>query len=153
MISATNSMNGLFKRWFSGMTVSTLFGIIELQEDKDKELIKISEHGGGDFLMIRTFVNCIKENGKPEAPFDVYTSVTIASVGILAHRAALENKVYDIPDFREEKWRKLYENDRLTPFYSSSSQPNIPVCVGNHNYQPTEKQQKEYFEILNRIEK
>ena len=27
--------NGLFKRWFSEMTVSTIFGIVELQEDKD----------------------------------------------------------------------------------------------------------------------
>ena len=27
--------NGLFKRWFSGMTVPTLFGIVETQEDKD----------------------------------------------------------------------------------------------------------------------
>jgi len=27
--------NGLFKRWFANMTVSTIFGIVELQEDKD----------------------------------------------------------------------------------------------------------------------
>ena len=27
--------NGLFKRWFANMTVSTIFGMVELQEDKD----------------------------------------------------------------------------------------------------------------------
>lgn len=124
-----------------------------VEEDKDKELIKISEHGGGDFLMVRMFLNCIKEKKKPEIPFDVYTAVTIASVGILAHRAALENKVYDIPDFREEKWRKYYENDRITPFYSSDSEPNIPICVGNPDYKPTKEQEKKYFQVLESIEK
>ena len=124
-----------------------------LEEDKDKELFKISGHGGSDFLMIRMFLNCIKGKEKPKPPFDVYTAVTIASVGILAHRAALENKVYDIPDFREEKWRKQYENDRLTPFYSDSSQPNIPICVGNRDYEPTDKQMNAYYEILQEVDK
>lgn len=124
-----------------------------VEEDKDKQLIQISGHGGGDFLMIRMFLDCIKNKEEVKPPFDVYTAVTIASVGILAHRAALENRVYDVPDFREEKWRKYYENDRLTPFYSSNSEPNIPICVGNPDYKPTDEQEKRYFEILSRIEK
>lgn len=123
-----------------------------LEESEDKELIKISGHGGSDFLMVRMFLDCIKGKEKLEPPFDVYTAVTMASVGILAHRAALENKVYDIPDFREEKWRKLYENDRLTPFYSDNSKPNIQVCVGNQDYEPTEEQVKAYYEILGKID-
>lgn len=123
-----------------------------LEESEDKELIKISGHGGSDFLMVRMFLDCIKGKEKLEPPFDVYTAVTMASVGILAHRAALENKVYDIPDFREEKWRKLYENDRLTPFYSDNSKPNIQVCVGNRDYEPTEEQVKAYYEILGEID-
>ena len=123
-----------------------------LEENEDKELIKISGHGGSDFLMVRMFLNCIKGKEKPEPPFDVYTAVTMASVGILAHRAALENKVYDIPDFREEKWRKMYENDGLTPFYSNNSKPNIQICVGNRDYEPTEEQVKAYYEILGEID-
>lgn len=90
--------------------------------DKDKALIEKAGHGGGDFFVARVFLDCIREGRKPE--FDVYFATTMASVAILAHRSTLEGgKPYDIPDFRREEDRKLYENDTLTPFWGSDGTP------------------------------
>lgn len=88
--------------------------------DKDEEIIKSSGHGGGDYLTVRMFVDCIKAKVQPEHPFDIYSAVNISSVGILSHRSILDGGIpYDIPDFHKEECRKQYENDRLTPFYGS----------------------------------
>lgn len=94
-------------------------------QDTSKELIEAAGHGGGDFLVIREFFSCIRENKRPL--FDVYFATTMASVGILAHRSLLERGVpYDIPDFRREEDRKQYENDTLSPFYGEDgSEPTI----------------------------
>ena len=95
-------------------------------QDKDKVLIEKTGHGGGDYLVVRTFVECIKEGKKTD--FDVYFATTMASVGILAHRSVLSGgQPYDVPDFRREEDRVKYENDRETPFYGSDgSEPTIP---------------------------
>ena len=76
-------------------------------------------------------------------------AVNMYSVAILAHRSMLENgKPYDIPDFTKESDRKLYENDRETPFYGSDgSKPTIPCC-SHTDYKPTEVQMKKYKEVL-----
>lgn len=118
--------------------------------DKDEEIIKNSGHGGGDYLTIRMFVDCVKNKRQPEHPFDIYSAVNMSSVAILSHRSMLEGgKPYDIPDFHKEECRKQYENDRLTPFYGADgSEPNIPCC-SHETYKPTEKQMQLYNEILN----
>ena len=117
--------------------------------DKDEELIVNSGHGGGDYITARMFVECICQGKQPEHPFDVYSAVNMSSVAILAHRSMLEGgKPYDIPDFRNEECRKLYENDRLTPFYGSDgSEPNIPCC-SKTDYAPTEEQLMKYRKSL-----
>ena len=94
-------------------------------EDEQAELIKASGHNGGDFLIIREFFNCVRENKKPL--FDEYFATNMASVAILGHRSLLELGVpYDIPDFRKEEDRKKYENDYETPFYGSDgSKPTV----------------------------
>jgi hypothetical protein len=94
--------------------------------DPQEDLIVRSTHGGGDFLVVRDFFDCIRENKRPE--FDVYFATNIASVAILAHRSILNGGVpYDIPDFRREEDRVKYENDYETPFYGSDgSKPTIP---------------------------
>lgn len=117
--------------------------------DKDEALIKKSGHGGGDYLTVRTFVNCVKEGRLPPHPFDIYAATTMSSVAILGHRSALEGgKVYDLPDFRREEDRRLYEQDNLTPFWGDDgSAPTLPCC-SNPNYQPTEKQMELYLEEL-----
>lgn len=118
--------------------------------DPDEEIFKTSGHGGGDYLTCRMFLDCIKNGKQPEHPFDIYSAINMSSVAILAHRSMLEGgKPYDIPDFRREEDCKLYENDRLTPFYStdSGSSPTIPCC-SHEDFKPTEKQVENYKKAL-----
>lgn len=117
--------------------------------DKDEEFIRNSGHGGGDYLTVRMFVDCIKLRIQPEHPFDIYSAVNMSSVGILSHRSLLDGgKPYDIPDFHKEDCRKQYEKDRLTPFYGSDgSRPTMPCC-SHPNFKPDEKQIELYNKIL-----
>lgn len=112
--------------------------------DKDAELIKRSGHGGGDFFVARTFLNCIRENKTPE--FDVYFATKLASVAILGHRSILNGSTpYDVPDFRKEEDRVKFENDNDSPFwYSDGRAPTIPCC-SVHDFAPS-KLQIEKFE-------
>ena len=117
--------------------------------DKDEELIKTSGHGGGDFLTARMFVECIKENKQPEHPFDIYSAVAMSSVAILAHRSMLEGgKPYDIPDFRKEEDRKLWENDFLTPCFDSKGNPPTIANTERAEYLPTEESMKAYDDAV-----
>jgi predicted dehydrogenase len=117
--------------------------------DKDEELIKKSGHGGGDYLTVRMFVECLRAGKQPPHPFDIYSATVMSSVAILGHRSVLEGgKVYDIPDFRNVEDQKLYENDYLTPFYGDDgSEPTLPCC-SHPDYRPTEKQMELYFKAL-----
>lgn len=109
--------------------------------DKDEELIIKSGHGGGDFVTVRMFLDCLKEGRQPSHPFDIYSAVAMSSVGILGHRSVLEGgKPYDIPDFRKEEDCKLYENDDLTPFWSDDGTPPTLPCCSNPNHKPTDEQ-------------
>lgn len=115
--------------------------------DKDENFIEKSGHGGGDYLTARMFLDCIREGKQPEHPFNIYSATDMSSVAILGHRSVLEGgKPYDIPDFRDEAQRKLYENDHLTPFYGTDgSTPTLPSC-SHTDYAPTEKQLALYDE-------
>ena len=117
--------------------------------DPDEEIFKTSGHGGGDYLTARVFLDCIKKGKQPEHPFDIYSAINMSSVAILAHRSMLEGgKPYDIPDFTKEEDCKLYENDRLSPFYGvDGSDPVIPCC-SHADFKPTEKQIENYKKVL-----
>lgn len=117
--------------------------------DPDEEVIKTSGHGGGDYLTARMFLDCIKNGKQPEHPFDIYSAINMSSVAILAHRSMLDGgKPYDIPDFTKEEDCKLYENDRLSPFYGSDgSKPTLPCC-SHTDFKPTEKQVQNYKKVL-----
>ncbi len=117
--------------------------------DKDEEFINKAGHGGGDYIIARMFLDCIKKGKEPEHPFDIYSAVTMSSVAILSHRSILNDGVtYDIPDFHLEECRKEYENDRLTPFHGTDgSKPNIP-CSSNPDYSPSEEQIEKMRELL-----
>lgn len=117
--------------------------------DKDEALIEKSAHGGGDYLTVRMFVECVNEGKQPPHPFDIYSATVMSSVGILGFRSVLENgKPYDIPDFRKEEDRILYEKDFLSPFWGDDgSEPTLPCC-SDPNYKPTERQMELYFEEL-----
>ena len=117
--------------------------------DKDEALIKKSGHGGSDFLTARIFLDCVREGKQPPHPFDLYSATVMSSVAILGHRSVLDGgKPFDIPDFRREEDRKLYENDDLTPFWGDDgSAPTLPCC-SDPDYKPTEKQMELYFKEL-----
>lgn len=116
-------------------------------DDEDK--IDLSGHGGGDDITVRAMLRCVREGKQPELPFDVHSGVAMSSVAILGWRSVLEGgKPYEIPDFRKEEWCKLYENDRLTPFYGSDgSEPTLP-CSTHPDYAPTETQKRLFKELV-----
>ncbi|MBR2876456.1 MAG: Gfo/Idh/MocA family oxidoreductase [Clostridia bacterium] len=118
-------------------------------DDKDEELIKKSGHGGGDYIVARMFIDCLKEHKEPELPYDIYSAINMSSVAILAHRSILENGTpYDIPDFRKEEMRKKYENDRHSPFYyTDGTKPDIPCCT-KVDYKPSKEQLDAYMEEM-----
>ncbi len=117
--------------------------------DRDESFINQSGHGGGDYIIARMFLDCVKDGKQPEHPFDIHSAVAMSSVAILAHRSILSGgAAYDIPDFHREECRKEYENDRQTPFFGTDgSKPNIPCC-SNTDYSPTEEQLRNMAEIL-----
>lgn len=110
---------------------------------EDSALAENAGHGGGDYFVIKEFFDCIRNGRRPI--FDVYFATATASVAILGHRSALEyGKPYDVPDFRLEEDRVKYENDRLTPMYSSDGGvPSIPNTE-RREYVPTEESMAEY---------
>lgn len=119
------------------------------RNDADEEFIKKAGHGGGDYVVSRMFLNCIKENRQPEHPYDIHSAVTMASVAILAHRSILNGSAcYDIPDFHLEECRKQYENDRKSPFlFTDGTQPSIPCC-SHPDFAPTTEQLEKMKELL-----
>lgn len=117
--------------------------------DSDEDNIRQSGHGGGDYIVARMFLDCIKDGRQPEHPYDIYSAINMSSVAILAHRSILNGGgCYDIPDFHLEECRKEYENDRQSPFFGTDgSQPNIPCC-SKPDYRPTEEQLNNYRESM-----
>jgi hypothetical protein len=73
----------------------------------------------------------------------------MASVAILAHRSILEgNKAFDIPDFRREEDRVLYENDVLTPFYGKNGEAPTQPCCSEIDYKPSAEKLAAYESAL-----
>lgn len=108
-------------------------------DEKYAEQVKNVGHCGGDFFVIKEFIEHVQKGKKHT--MDEHFATTLSAVAILGHRSLLEGGVpYDIPDFRKEEDRKKYENDNLSPFYySDGREPNIP-CTYDRDYKPTEAQ-------------
>ncbi len=155
-IENLRGMNGKIMLRYNSWTIPEGMNETNLYDpvwhDKDEELINKSGHGGSDYLTIRMFLDCIKENRQPEHPFDIKSAIAMSSCAILAHRSALEGgKPYDIPDFDIEADRELYKNDRLSPFFGENgSVPTIPCCAAQPDYKCGEKQLALFKEVLNR---
>lgn len=111
---------------------------VPVLNDPDADWIYKAGHGGGDFFIIRKFIECVRNGETPD--MDVYFGTRMSSVAILAHRSLLEGGVpYDIPDFSKEEDCVKWENDDLTPFYHSDGrEPTIPCC-SKPDYLPTEE--------------
>ena len=117
--------------------------------DEDAEQIRNSGHGGGDFFVVRKFLEAIRTNTKPE--MDELFATRLSSVAILAHRSLLAGGApFDIPDFSLESDCVKYENDRATPFWSpDGTPPNIPSC-SHPEYKPSELTIRKFEEALER---
>ncbi|MBO5222389.1 MAG: Gfo/Idh/MocA family oxidoreductase [Clostridia bacterium] len=112
-----------------------------------EELIEKEGHGGGDFLVIEEFLNCILEDRKPD--FDVYFATKMSAVAILAHRSVLaRGEAFDVPDFRKEEDRVAWENDRETPFYGPNGEKPTQPCSSHPDFVPPEGPMKAYLEVI-----
>ena len=103
--------------------------VYEAQWASDAESANAAGHGGGDYWVVRKFVEaCRGEN----TPFpDVYTACAMSAVAILGWRSVLNGNIpYDIPDFRNEEERSKYEQDRQFPFPKEGVPNNIPYTTG-----------------------
>ena len=112
-----------------------------------EDLIEKEGHGGGDFLVVEEFLNCLRQGRKPD--FDAYFATRMSAVGILAHRSLLERGVpYDVPDFRKEEDRAKWESDTLSPYYGPNGEdPTLPCC-SNPDYKPLDSQWNAYLEAI-----
>lgn len=118
----------------------------------DESLGKFAEeagHGGSDFWVVYYFVKAL-ENGE-EPYWNVYRATAMASVAILSWRSILNGNIpYDIPDFRREEDRKLYENDRVSPFPDENG--NVDVRCSSIPYAPSEEDMKSAEEHWSKME-
>lgn len=114
------------------------------KNDPDQELIEKAGHGGGDFIVTREFLTCLRENKRPL--MDVYFATKMSAVAILAHRSLLEyGQPYDVPDFRKQEDRDKWREDRSTPFYGPNGElPTIPS--GSKPWRASEEQLNAYRE-------
>lgn len=91
-------------------------------------------HGGSDFMVMYYFIKAI-ENG--EQPYwNVYRSTAMASCAILGWRSIINGNIpYDIPDFSKEEDKRLWENDRISPFPDANG--NADVRCSSIPYAPS----------------
>ncbi len=97
----------------------------ETQWESDADKADKNGHGGGDYWVVKEFIDSIK-CGKNNF-LDVYRATAMSAVAILGWRSVLNgSKRYAIPDFSKEKSRKKWENDELTPFPTKDKPNTLP---------------------------
>ena len=118
-------------------------------DDPDIAKISKSGHGGSDYITARIFLESIEKGEQPPFPYNVDAAIAMSSVAILGHRSILEGgKSFEIPNFREEKWKEIYRNDTLSPIPGSDgTRPSIP-CSSVPNSGPNEEQCKKFFDEI-----
>lgn len=86
---------------------------------------EVCGHDGSDYWVTLDFLRYLR--GEKDVYFDVYKACAMAAVGILGWRSSLNNGAeYKIPNFKNEKERKQYENDDLSPFPDKNGKSNYP---------------------------
>jgi len=116
------------------------------ETEADKLEAEKAGHAGGDYYVIKEFFRCIRENIKPE--MDVYFATTMTAVGILGFRSILENRPFDIPDMKNEEQRKVYENDRETPFWGTDGGTPTIRCCSDPNFKQKQEVVDKYMEAI-----
>lgn len=102
--------------------------VYEAQWASDGELADGAGHGGGDYWVVRYFLEACRREREPFP--DVYTACEMSAVSILGWRSILNGNIaYDIPDFRDEDQRKKWQDDRQYPFPSEELPNDIPYST------------------------
>jgi hypothetical protein len=92
------------------------------------ELADKAGHGGGDFWTNFHFANAIRSGNPPY--LDVYRSVAMSSVGIVAWKSALKDGApVELPDFADEQSRKRFESDTWSPWPTESGPGEAPPSI------------------------
>ncbi|MBO4265292.1 MAG: Gfo/Idh/MocA family oxidoreductase [Clostridia bacterium] len=108
--------------------------------DHPAAVVRDAGHGGGDYWVMKQFKEYCE--GKTQPYFDVYRSVQMSAIAILAWRSVLEGgTTKDIPDFKDKAVRELYRNDTLSPFPKADHTTDIPCS--KQEYHPTEEDMEE----------
>lgn len=90
-------------------------------------------HGGSDGLIAKAFLQYLRDEIQPF--FDVYRSVAMSAVGILAWRSVLEGgREMEIPDFRDPESRAKVANDFLTPIPNMEDGSGITLPCSSKPY-------------------
>lgn len=107
------------------------------------DLANKAGHGGGDFWTNFHFARGIR--GIEPVYLDVYRGVAMSVVGAQAWRSVLSNgSPFEIPDFKNEKSRKKYENDHFSPFPEDAGEGQPPPSIKGMN-EPPAKLVKSYL--------
>lgn len=109
-----------------------------------------SSHGGSDFFMNYYFAEAVRSRTQPY--FNVYRGVTMAMVGILAYRSALNGSLaIALPNLADEADRRRYENDHWTPD-PARRKPDDPWPSILGNVEPTPEGRAFAAEVWGRTE-
>ncbi len=99
--------------------------IYEAEWASDAEKANSAGHGGGDYWVVKEFIDAVREGKNNE--LDVYRATAMSAVAILGWRSVLAgSKRFAIPDFKKESARVKWENDHLTPFPSADTPNTLP---------------------------
>ena len=95
------------------------------------ELVK--KHGGADIEIAKAFLQYLRDEIQPF--FDVYRSVAMSAVGILAWRSVLaDGKEMEVPDFRDPASRAKVADDFLTPIPNMEDGSGITLPCSSKPY-------------------
>lgn len=85
-------------------------------------------HAGADFWIVHLFAEAVR-TGRPPV-LDVYRSVAMSSVGILAWRSALEaGRSVSVADFRDPAARREYADDHWHPGPQADPAARAPASI------------------------
>ena len=119
-------------RCLKGKRVPALHAVLAVQRKTCRE----SGARSGDFWVMYHFGQYMLHDIEPF--FDVYNSVALSAVPILAQRSALEGgKEHRIPDFRSEEERKICDGDTASPMPDENL--NVTLPISPFDYTPAEK--------------
>ncbi len=102
-------------------------------------------HSGADFWVIHHFLDAIRKEEPPD--LDVYRSVVMSSVGLLAWRSALENGApVAVPDFRDPQARAACKEDYLQAGPAVNTRNRLPSSIrGDMEVAPSALQKAQAF--------